>query len=130
MHTSARLYITVILSIWATFAIAADGDFQSNVIKAQANGRTEAGATYDAILGKMLQNNVNFESSMTGCLTKNPGTQSVRGYFHFISANKYQVVLEPQNDFSACLANALEGHNLPEPPSIPYFNSFSFSTVP
>ena len=130
MRTHARSYFTAALYLWSLMAVASDSEFRANEMAAQANVNTEAGAAYDYALGTAMQANPKFESGMTACLAKHPGEQSVHGYFHFTSATQYQVVLEPGSAFSACLANALEGFTVPEPPSVPYFNSFAFSTAP
>ena len=125
----ARASTTAILCLVSAMAWASDATFKVNEKVALENSLTTAGADYDYALGTTLQSHPRFESGMTACLNQYPGDQSVHGYFEFSGPNAYKVVLEPQSDFSACLAKSLEGFDVPEPPKIPYFNKFSFATT-
>lgn len=130
MRRRACACIGLVLGFWATGALAAATEFQLNEAKARANVRTVAGARFDRALGASVQANPKFEAGVTRCLTKYPTAQAVHGYFHFTSATEYRLVLEPRNGFSKCLEAALKGFAVPKPPSVPYFNSFSFATAP
>ncbi len=109
-------------------SIAAEREFNRGVSEARANGETEEGARYDRALGEAIQSLPEFAPSMSACLDGREGERSVHGYFHFTANANYTVVLEPRSPFSECLAQALEGHEVPAPPKMPYFNSFKFST--
>jgi len=43
---------------------------------------------------------------------------------------EYKLELLPHSDFSKCFSEALEGFTVPAPPTVPYFNHFTFSTAP
>lgn len=118
------------LCLLAGIAVAADSSFTQNEMIAKSNLQTREGAAYDRSLGLALQARPEFEPNMTRCLEAHPGKQAVHGYFHFASSVTYRVVLQPRSQFSDCLANALEGFSVPPPPSVPYFNSFTFSVAP
>ena len=70
-----------------------------------------------------------FRARLSRCLDANPGPHSVRGYFYFFEG-RFQVVLEPEDDFTFCLSPALASPSLPEPPSTPYLNPFTFTFQP
>lgn len=125
-----RRYVVAALCLTAGIAVAADGTFSQNETAARSNLQTQEGATYDRALGLALQASPEFEPNMTKCLEAHPGPQSVHGYFHFTTPTAYQVVLQPSSEFADCLASALEGFAVPPPPSVPYFNSFTFSAEP
>lgn len=127
---SARNCLIAALCFSAGIGVAADSTFSQNEITAKSNLQTREGAAYDRALGLALQASPEFEPNMTKCLEAHPGKQVVHGYFYFTSAVAYQVVLQPHSEFSDCLAGALEGFAVPPPPSIPYFNSFTFSMDP
>ena len=120
----------ITLCLFTTLVAASGSGFKSNEEIAQANSVAPEGSSYDFALGTSMQANPKVLSGMTTCLEQSPGEQSVHGYFYFTSATQYKVELEPRSPFSECLEKALEGHRVPKPPEIPYFNKFNFSTAP
>ena len=126
---SKNLLITALLSL-SGLAFAQGDTFSQAEASAKKNLMTSEGAAYDRALGQTLQASPEFEPRMNKCLAAHPGPQEVHGYFHFTSATAYQVELQPASSFSDCVASALEGFLVPPPPTIPYFNHFTFTVVP
>jgi hypothetical protein len=114
----------------SSLAIAEANQFSVNEAIARQNLQTSEGAAFDRALGMALQGSPEFEPRMTECLVAHPGPQAVHGYFHFTSKTEYQLELRPQSEFSKCFSDALEGFSVPAPPTVPYFNHFTFSAAP
>lgn len=106
-----------------------DAQFERNEKQARDNLATEAGAAYDQALGRGIEANPAALADITRCLEKHAGPHDVHGYYHFHAEDDFRVVLRPTTGFSTCLASALEGHAAPAPPSVPYFNPFTFQTA-
>ena len=124
-----HLLLAALISL-SSPAIAEADRFSENEAIARANLQTTEGAAFDRALGMALQEMPELEPRMTKCLIAHPGPQAVHGYFHFTSDTEYQLELRPLSDFSKCFSEALEGFSVPAPPTVPYFNHFTFSAVP
>ena len=124
-----HLLLAALLSL-SCLAIAAADQFSENEAIARKNLQTREGAAFDRALGMALQGMPEFEPRMTKCLIAHPGPQAVHGYFHFTSKTEYQLELKPVSEFSKCFSDALEGFSVPAPPTVPYFNHFTFSAAP
>lgn len=107
-------------------AAAVDAAFDANLALARQNLATVPGAAYDRALGEAIMKLPAITEAMSACQRKHPEDQDLQGYFHFTTATAYRVVLAPASPFTACLAKALEGRALPAPPSLPWFNHFTF----
>jgi hypothetical protein len=126
---SRQLLAATLLS-FGGLALAQEDAFSQAEASAKRNLTTSEGAAYDRALGETFQSSADFEPRMNKCLAAHPGQQAVHGYFHFTSATEYQVELRPRGSFSECVSGALEGFRLPRPPTVPYFNHFTFTVVP
>lgn len=122
--------IAFALASGAAAANTAGGDkaFKKNYETAVTNLLSEGGRAYDHRLGTALQANKASTDAVGRCLRTHEGPHDLHGYFHFRSPSRYELVLEPRTPFAACLATALEGHAVPAPPRLPYFNHFTFRT--
>lgn len=130
MTRLAIFCLAIALGQAAGSANAADKAFQGNYAKARKNVTVPAGAAYDNKLGQAMQANPEYQRRFKDCAKRYPDKQAVHGYFRFSTATSYKVVLEPSSPFSGCLARALEGHRVPPPPSLPYFNPFDMIASP
>jgi hypothetical protein len=105
-----------------------DKTFKKNYETAVGNLLTEGGRAYDRRLGAALQSNKASTDAVGLCLRTHKGPHDLHGYFHFRSPTRYELVIEPRTPFADCLAEAIEGHAVPPPPRLPYFNHFSLQT--
>jgi hypothetical protein len=126
MNPARPLLLALALAFALPAAAAADGAFDANLAVARQNLATPAGAAYDRALGEAMREAPGATEAMGACLEKNPGDQDVQGFFHFTSGRAYSVVLAPAGPFADCLAKALSDRSLPAPPSLPWFNHFTF----
>ena len=85
-------------------------------------------AVYDRELGYFFQAQTDLAPRLDRCLDANPGARAVKGYFDFAVDGSYEVVLRPAGRFASCLSAAFEGRAVPEPPTLPYANPFTFTT--
>ena len=115
------------LALCCGVASGASADFDAHYAKARENLASEAGAAYDRQLGASMDALPHLKRDMAACAEAHQGLQDAHGYLEFTTAQSYQVILQPDSDFSRCLAKALSGHAVPAPPSLPWFNHFSFS---
>ena len=118
----------LLLALSLSFALpaSADGAFDANLAIARQNLASEAGAAYDRKLGEAMAKLPVTRQATDECLRKHPGNHDVHGYLHFTAATRYTLVLAPASPFAACLAKAFEGHAVPAPPKLPWFNHFTF----
>lgn len=126
MNTLRALLLVVALPFVLPTA-AADAAFDANLALARQNLATVPGAAYDRVLGEAIMPLPAVADAMRACQRKHPEDQKLQGYFHFASRTAYTVVLAPAGPFASCLGKALEGQALPAPPSLPWFNHFTFS---
>ena len=108
----------------------AGNTFDANYAKARKNVTTKAGAAFDTRLGLAMQMHAEFQEGFKRCSQRFPKHLAVRGYFSFTSATSYRVILAPKTAFSTCLSRAMEGREVPPPPSLPYLNPFELSASP
>lgn len=125
MNTLRVLLLAFAMPI-ALPAAAADAAFDANLALARQNLATVPGAAYDRALGEAIMKLPAVAEAMAACQRKHPEDQNLQGYFHFTTAAAYRVVLAPASPFATCLGAALEGQSLPAPPSLPWFNHFTF----
>lgn len=124
---SLQALLLVMALPFALPALAADAAFDANLALARQNLATVPGAAYDRALGEAIMQLPAVAEAMGACQHKHPEDQKLQGYFHFTSRTDYTVVLAPAGPFASCLGKALEGQALPAPPSLPWFNHFTFS---
>lgn len=118
----------LLLALALAFALpaAADGAFDANLAIARQNLASEAGAAYDRKLGEAIASLAVTKQATDDCLRKHPGDHDVQGYLHFTTPTRYTLVLAPAGPFATCLGKAFEGHAVPAPPKLPWFNHFTF----
>ena len=125
------LALVLTLAVVMGFALpaaAADPAADANLALARQNLATEEGAAFDREMGMAMMAIPAATEAVAACQRAHPGHHELQGYFHFTSATDYRLVLAPQSPFADCLARALQGRAVPAPPSLPWFNHFTFRT--
>jgi hypothetical protein len=114
------------LALTTALPASADDAFDANLAIARQNLASEAGAAYDRKLGEAMAKLPLTAQATDECLARHPGDHDVQGYFHFTTPTRYTLVLVPAGRFATCLGKAFEGHAVPAPPKLPWFNHFTF----
>ena len=124
-RSRSRCFLLALAMAFAAPA-PADDSFDANLAAARQNLASEAGAAYDRALGEAIAAIPAVAQAMEKCQRKFKGSPSLQGYLHISAPGTYTVVLAPSGPNAACLAKALEGHALPAPPRLPWFNHVTF----
>lgn len=87
---------------------------------------TESGKEFDSEIQRITVSDNKFESGLRLCMSTYE-LSNLYGVYVFVDKNQaYKVYLKPQSDFSGCVSKLLEGHELPFPPTYPYYSPFEF----
>ena len=126
-----RTFLMACLLVCAALPAAADStDAAFERTYAQARANEYSGDGYDARLAQYLDRNDEVRTRWTDCVKNHADKPDLRGWFEFGAAGGYRVVLRPDTPFSRCIAAALEGQAVPEPPRRPYVHGLSFTMAP
>lgn len=118
-----------VASLAGRHAAAATAEFDAKLALAEENLFAAGGADFDRQLSESLQQSAEALASLKTCMESDIPKASLRGYFEFKAGGGYSLELEPAGVFATCVKGAFSGREVPEPPSRPYVNQFTFGVA-
>lgn len=126
---SDRRLLAAALALLVALPVAAAGDdYDVKLAEARENLASVEGNAFDRAIGAALQTPAQ-EAKWNACIEAAAPTGEIHleGFFEFPETGAYHVELRPDTPFARCFGDAMEGVALPEPPSRPWYNHFTFT---